>query len=176
MIIVKLSICDIGSVMSKPKGRSRKEIFISYGREDEVKDFVKKLKDSLEGRRLSSWLDITDIPAGSDWHAEIGVGLQNCRALIAIITKKYISSRFCKKELYGANTDGKKIFPIIFEDFDLGASGEVGAGVKYVISDINWTFFRKGKDDFAESVAKLIDGLNAAGIKGNHDCIAACAP
>ena len=151
--------------MSK-SDRSRKDIFISYGREDEVKDFVTKLKLYLEGRRLSTWLDSTDIPSGSDWHAEIGVGLQNCRALIAIITKKYISSKFCKKELYGANTDGKKIFPIIYEDFDLGASGDLGAGVKYVIGDINWTFFRKGKDNFDESLAKLIDGLKAAGIQG----------
>ena len=131
-----------------------------------MKEFVEQLKEGLEASRRTAWLDSTDIPAGSDWHAEIGMGLKNCSALIAIITKKYINSRYCKKELYGANAKNKKIFPIIFEEFDLEASGDTGAGVHYVIADINWTYFRKEKDDFSESFAKLLKGLDAAGLKG----------
>lgn len=49
-----------------------KEVFLSYGREPEVSAFVKQLKQDLETRGISVWLDIDDIPAGSDWHGAIG--------------------------------------------------------------------------------------------------------
>ena len=49
-----------------------KEVFLSYGREPEVSVFVKRLKTDLETRGISVWLDIDDIPAGSDWHGAIG--------------------------------------------------------------------------------------------------------
>ena len=65
-----------------------KELFISYGREPEVTEFVQKLKSDLEKNGFRVWLDSTDISAGCDWHAAIGTGLHNCKALLAIITPK----------------------------------------------------------------------------------------
>lgn len=65
-----------------------KELFISYGREVEVIAFVKELKKDLEAEGFSIWLDQEDIPAGSDWHAAIGGGLDRCKALVAVITPK----------------------------------------------------------------------------------------
>lgn len=77
----------------------RKELFISYGREPEVIQFVSRLKADLENGGFSVWLDMEDIPAGSDWHGAIGTGLSSCRAIIPIITKKYIGSRYCTNEV-----------------------------------------------------------------------------
>ena len=77
-----------------------------------------QLKHDLERHGYSVWLDREDIPAGSDWHGAIGMGLDQCRALIAVVTHKYISSRYCTSELYTANADQKLIFPVIFEDID----------------------------------------------------------
>ena len=135
-----------------------KEIFISYGREPEVIDFVKKLKNDLEENGFTVWLDLYDIPSGSDWHGAIGTGLHNCRALIAIITKKYIGSRYCSSELYTANGDRKRIYPVVLEEVDFGVN-ETARGVKYVISGINWTMLRSGVDDYATSLGKLVSGL-----------------
>lgn len=56
-----------------------KEIFISYGREPGVIFFVKQLKRDLEHNGFSVWMDAEDIPAGSDWHGAIGVGLTSCQ-------------------------------------------------------------------------------------------------
>ena len=78
---------------------SRKEIFLSYGREAEVIQFVCKLKQDLESNGFSVWLDTVDIPAGSDWHNAIGTGLSQCKAIIPIITEKYVSSRYCMNEV-----------------------------------------------------------------------------
>ena len=42
----------------------KKEIFVSYGREEEVQAFVVKLKRDLEKNGFTVWLDMEDIPAG----------------------------------------------------------------------------------------------------------------
>lgn len=76
-----------------------KEIFISYGRDPFVTKFVHKLKGDLEEVGFSVWLDSHDIPAGSDWHGAIGAGLTRCKAIIPVMTKKYIGSRYCVNEV-----------------------------------------------------------------------------
>ena len=77
----------------------RKELFISYGREPEVIQFVTRLKGDLENYGFSVWMDVHDISAGSDWHGAIGTGLTQCRAIVPIITSKYIGSRYCTNEV-----------------------------------------------------------------------------
>ena len=144
--------------MSQPD----KEVFLSYGREPEVTNFARKLRDDLESMGFTIWFDQTDIPAGSDWHGAIGTGLDRCKALIAIITHKYVGSRFCTSELYTASSDGKFVFPVFYEHPDLSAS-EKARGVKYVISGINWTMFRPGMDVYDQSLQKLADGMFAKG-------------
>ena len=140
--------------------RSTKNIFLSYGREDEVKAFVRRLKLDLEAAGLSTWLDVDDIPTGSDWHNEIGVALENCRALLAVITKKYVSSRYCKGELYVANGNKKSLFPVIYEEG--WKDSPESAGVSYAITSFDWAMFRPGKDDYQKSLARLIEGLKSA--------------
>ena len=85
-----------------------------------------------------------------------------------MITKKYISSRYCKSELYTADGDQKLIFPVIFEDVDFSAT-QKSMGVKYVISGINWTMFRVGVDDYNMSLSRLIQGMKEQG-----NCCMAC--
>ena len=108
------------------------------------------------------WLDTEDITAGCDWHAAIGTGLDKCQALIAVISNKYIMSRYCKSELYTANGDQKHIFPVIVENVDFSGT-ERARGVKYVVSGINWTMFRPGYDDYQTSLTKLITGMKEHG-------------
>ena len=42
-----------------------KQLFLSYGHEEEVKSFVSRLKQDLERRGFTVWLDMEDIPAGN---------------------------------------------------------------------------------------------------------------
>lgn len=143
-----------------------KELFLSYGREPEVCAFVAQLKHDLERSGFTVWLDTEDIPSGCDWHGAIGGGLHDCRALIAVITGRYITSRYCTSELYTADGDQKLIFPVIFEDVDFGATDKA-KGVKYVISGINWTMFRPNVDNYQASLGKLIQGMRE---KGKTEC------
>ena len=141
-----------------------KDLFISYGREEGVKQFVRRLKRDLEAAGLRVWLDIDDIPTGSEWPKEIGIALRNCKALVAVVTKKYVSSRYCKGELYIACGEKKKIYPVIYEDgWD---SSDDGAGVQYMVAAENWAMFRPGKDDYSVSLKKLTRGMAGAVTSG----------
>ena len=134
-----------------------KDVFISYGREEGVREFVKQLKVDLEANGVSVWLDADDIPTGSDFHIEIGVALKSCRALIPVLTKKYVQSRYCKGELYVANGENKVLLPVIYEDgWD---EGEEGAGVNYIVAAYNWAFFRPSMDNHKTSLDKLVHGI-----------------
>ena len=133
-----------------------KDVFVSYGREEGVREFVKQLKADLEANEVSVWLDADDIPTGSEFHVEIGVALKSCRALIPVLTKKYVQSRYCKGELYVAYDENKALLPVIYEDgWD---EGEKGAGVNYVVKAFNWAFFRPNQDNYQESLNRLING------------------
>ena len=121
-----------------------------------MREFVKQLKADLIANGLSVWLDADDIPTGSDFHEEIGVALQSCRALIPVLTKKYVHSRYCKGELYVANSEKKVLLPVVYEDgWD---EGKEGAGVNYIVAAFNWAFFRPNRDDHQDSLNKLING------------------
>ena len=91
---------------------TNKDVFISYDREDTVKEFVCKLKRDLEGAQLSVWLDKEDIPAGTEKPVlAIRIALRDCKALVVVVTKKYISSSFYKSELCVAYEKNKPFFP-----------------------------------------------------------------
>ena len=147
--------------MAVSKYETSKDVFVSYGREDEVKKFVRKLKKDLEGAQLSVWLDEEDIPAGTEWPRVIGIALSECKALIAVLTKKYVSSRFCKSELYVACTNQKPIFPVIREKgWDVSVDKEC-EGVKYVTAASNWVSFLP-TDDYGSAIQRLIAGLKGS--------------
>lgn len=145
--------------MAKVAKAESKDIFLSYGRDEGVKEFVVKLKRGLEAAGFHVWLDTCDIPSGSEWPQVIGLALLECKALIAVVRKKYVSSQYCKGELYVACSNKKHIFPIIYEDGWKESAD--GAGVNYMIAAYNWAMFRPGQDKYSLSLQKLIDGLRS---------------
>lgn len=106
-----------------------------------------------------------DIHSGSDWHNAIGGGLYSCRAILPVITEKYLSSSYCIKELYTADGDRKHIFPLMYEDVDFDKD-QGAQGVKFTISSINWTMCRPDKDDYNTSISRLIQHLKEQGGEG----------
>ena len=75
------------------------KIFISYGREPGVSDFVQQMKRDMESNGFTVWLDTNDIPVGSDWRGEISKGVSECQAFVPVLTAKYLRSSYCNKEV-----------------------------------------------------------------------------
>lgn len=113
-----------------------------------------KLKKDLECAGYSVWVDTEDIHTGSDWHSAIGEALQNCKALIAVMTPRYLTSDYCKKELYMASDEKKPIFPIVLGKVNFS---KCDSGVRYTISSLNRIAFDDAADQ--KAFAKLLEGL-----------------
>ena len=145
-----------------------KDLFVSYSREDTVKEFAQKLKRDLESAQLSVWLDIEDIPSGTEEPLATAIAftaLSNCKALIAILTRNYLSSGFCKSELYFACRNHKPIFPVVCEEgWDaVVVSEECSEGVKYMKAAYNWVSFLPS-DDYGLALQKLVQNVEKQGV------------
>ena len=159
--------------MSVGRYRAGKDVFVSYDREDTVNEFVRKLKRGLEGAQLSVWLDKEDIPTGTEKPvllAAIGIALRDCKALVVVVTKKYISSSFCKSELYVAYEKKKPVFPVIREegwDVQQSVFKECSEGVKYMKATSNCVSFLPS-DDYGAALQKLTAGLKESVARPLH--------
>ena len=162
--------------MSVGRYRAGKDVFVSYDREDTVNEFVRKLKRGLEGAQLSVWLDVEDIPAGTEEPvllAAIGIALRDCKALVVVVTKKYISSSFCKSELYVAYEQKKPVFPVIREEgwdvltLQQSVFKECSEGVKYMKATSNCVSFLPS-DDYGAALQKLTAGLKESVARPLH--------
>lgn len=91
-----------------------------------------------------------------------GTGLEQSKALIAVVTTKYLNSKFCTNELYAASSDQKDIFPVMMENIDFNTS-ERSRGVKYAIGGINWTYFGAGYD-YGTALERLVQGMKMSGL------------
>ena len=150
--------------MSVSRFRAGKDVFVSYDREDTVNEFVRKLKRGLEGAQLSVWLDKEDITAGTEKPVlAIRIALRDCKALVVVVTKKYISSSFCKSELCVAYEKRKPVFPVIREEgWDvLQQLKECSEAVKYMKATSNCVSFLPG-DDYSAALQKLTAGLKGS--------------
>ena len=143
---------------------SSKDVFISYQREPENLKFVEKLKKSLESKGYSVWMDTKDIRSGSDWHSAIGVALQGCQAMVAVVTDGYITSQYCRNELFMASQEKKHIFPVMLKEVDLSSSD--AAGIKLVIASLNWISFKDTK--YTTAFSKLLEGFQHGGVKPSN--------
>ena len=150
--------------MSVGRYKAGKDVFVSYDREDTVKEFVRKLKRDLEGAQLSVWLDEEDLPPGTEKPVlAIEIALRDCKALVVVVTKKYIFSSFCKSELYVACEKKKPVFPVIREEgWDVLEQSlfntKCSEGVKYMKATSNCVSFLPS-DDYGAGLQKLIAGL-----------------
>ena len=69
MHVICLNVSFAGPVGGNAPGGNvipggAKQLFLSYGREDKVNHFAKQLKQDLEERGFTIWMDV-DIPAGT---------------------------------------------------------------------------------------------------------------
>lgn len=143
-------------------GKEDIDVFISYSREQSSTSLAIRLKEDLEREGYTVWLDVINISSGSDWHSAIGEGLRKCKALIAIITHKYIHSKYCKNELFMADSLHKHIFPIFLEEVTFNSPED--AGVQFVIGSINWIMMSQDKSTYSHAFVQLIEGFIKVGV------------
>ncbi len=88
-----------------------RHIFLSY-RSVEV-DFALKLAADLKNEGVNLWIDRLDIKPGDDWRKALQTAVNECVAMISVITPEYVTSRYCQRELARADRMGRPIIPVL---------------------------------------------------------------
>jgi TIR domain-containing protein/WD40 domain-containing protein len=125
------------------------DVFISYSRRDKV--FTQKLYEALTTASRDVWADWDDIPASSDWDAEIKQGIQETNSVLFVLSPEWIKSNECRKEMVHAVAMGKRLFPILYLPVD-------PKDVPPELAKINWVYLRDA-DDFDKGFQTLCSAM-----------------
>ena len=124
-----------------------KPIFISYSRAD--KEIVWPFSDLLADRlHANCWIDKEIIEVGQDFVDSIYKGIDECKAVLFMLSDNSISSEWTRREIVFAQKLNKRIIPVVIDGRDLRG----------------WALEEFGRIDFvdissSESVNKLIKNL-----------------
>jgi TIR domain len=114
----RLEIVPQSTPMNSEAIRGEKEIFISYAWGGESEEFVNKLDEAFQIRGITIIRDKRDLGFKGQiksFMEEIGRG----KAVIAIVSEKYLKSENCMFELVQISKNGQfydRVFPIILDD------------------------------------------------------------
>lgn len=92
-------------------------LFISHSHQD--REFAHFLNERLQRAGFSTWLDVESIPEGSTWAREIEKGVENCGALIVIMSKNARESEWVERETLMAMNLRKPVFIARIDDVRL---------------------------------------------------------
>lgn len=91
-------------------------IFFSY-RSNEA-EFALKLATDLKNIGVRIWIDRLDIRPGQNWLRALELGINNCAALLTILSPGYTQSPYCQRELARAARLSIPIIPILLESLE----------------------------------------------------------
>ena len=97
-------------------------IFVSYSHQDKL--FVDKLCTNLMLQKFHLWIDRWELKPGDSLIDSIQGALGHAGAILVIISKSYIDSPWCKKEMNAGlirelKDRGNIIIPVLIEDCDI---------------------------------------------------------
>ena len=165
-------------------------IFISHSSKDE--EFVKNLREALEGQALTVWVDSRNLRGGAKLAREIEDGIEQARQFIAVISVNTQNSPWVRKEIQKAleverarKDDGYRAIPLLlpgvepsalglwFDEVPLGVPVEIKIGgvsealpaILAALGERLPTDHQPIKDSASRSVEELILRLNDLRIK-----------
>lgn len=137
----------------------RKDIFISHVEEDSI--LALALADCLKGAGFTTWCYEYDSLPGVSYLLQTGQAIQECQAVLLIISVQALSSHQITKEVVRAHESNKPIFPLLlgvshaqFQRRQPEWREAIGAAASLPIAT----------EDLGRSVPKIVEGLKTLGI------------
>ena len=148
-----------------------RDIFISYGHNEEVNEFVFKLGRDLKSKGVTAWID-TDIAQGDRWRESIQEAIRYSGAVVVMLSKKWIDSTFCRGEVAVALALRKPIYvclPPLSKKQTVGFS-DIPGDLQQAMSERQFfQGFLKGKeggyDGGLDAFATICKGIKANWLK-----------
>ncbi|NNE06065.1 MAG: SUMF1/EgtB/PvdO family nonheme iron enzyme [Xanthomonadales bacterium] len=119
--------------------------FISYSRADTA--FVKRLIADLQDKDIDAWWDQMDIPAGVPWDTRIEYLVENCSAVIVLLSRSSVASKAVADEWSWGLTYHKPVITLRLEE----------CKVPMRLQRLNWIDFTV---DYAKGFKKLLEALD----------------
>ena len=124
------------------------DVFIAYVRNDG--DFARKLYSELQSAYKSVWFDQDSSSEGASLEKEIYNGIDNCDNLIFVISPEVLESKSTMKELEYANSQHKRIIPILVRETDK-------KDMPVTLTKANWLDFKD--TSFEVAFPKLVQAI-----------------
>ncbi len=92
-------------------------IFTSYSRQNQefVRRLIADLQASLTTSNVSLWLDQVDIPIGQKWDRAVENALENCDAMLLVLSGASNDSENVRDEWMYYKENEKPIIPVLYE-------------------------------------------------------------
>ncbi len=97
-----------------PRDERRPSVFVSYSHEDA--DFADRLIVDLRAAGHACWIDTSAIKGGDEWILTIAEGIINSYAVVVVVTRNALQSRWVRDEILWARTNKKAIIPLLLEN------------------------------------------------------------
>lgn len=131
---------------------SCKDVFISYSREDKV--FAELVCRFLEEKKISYWIDRSDVHHSNDFKKEIVVAIKQCKIMLFISSKNSNQSVNVVKEVGIAEGESKRIIPIRIDGSPYNES------IYYDLVNKDWADFRsEDSEDRQSAFIRLYNDL-----------------
>lgn len=133
-------------------GAGRVDAFISYSHSD--RDFALALRDGLQRRGKSVWLDERAIQPASDWEAALAHAISATDAFIFVISPASVASAECAKELAHALELNKRALPVVLHQTPLAQVPEALSRLQFIPARGLFT------DDWEGSLEQLLTAID----------------
>lgn len=89
-------------------------IFVSYSRTDE--EHATRIVEALREAGHVCWVDTASVPGGGRWLREIARAIEECNAVVALVSDAFVESEWVEEELLYARQFKKEVIPLLLED------------------------------------------------------------
>ncbi|XP_052796572.1 uncharacterized protein LOC128228995 isoform X2 [Mya arenaria] len=87
---------------------------------------VQRLYEALTSAGYGCWMGCLQISGSDSLYNTIASGIQECRVVVACITKHYHLSDVCQREIALAHNLGRPVIPVLFKNSSLPIKGNIG--------------------------------------------------
>lgn len=124
-------------------------VFISYSSKDVA--LANKIVAYLEQQGYPCWIAPRNIASGYDYTDMINDAIQDCRAVVLIVSEKAVQSQWVKKELSTAVSYNKPILPFRISHVELTG------GLQFLLNNVQWI---DASNNPTGKFDQIVDGLN----------------
>jgi hypothetical protein len=116
---------ELPALDEEPLEINKCRLFISYQWKAQPK--VKKLYATLANHEsLEPFMDIYKIKAGMNLYSSLAANLQQADIVLACVTREYVKSKNCEREIIYADAFNKPIVPLFIEKIPNEEMGSIG--------------------------------------------------